>query len=108
MLDLPNGVFLMLVFAGMDAQHMEAKLSREAKEAWEAYLAEKDPARSDKLEKRWNEAKGELNSFRRQQVAGGEGPQQGCKVGPACRAAAEGAPCERCCSGPGHQGWRRP
>ena len=76
----------------MDPQQVEEKLSREAKEAWEAYLAEKDPARSDKLEKRWNKAEGRLDSFRNQQVAGGENPSLGCKVGPAWRAAAGGAP----------------
>ena len=65
--------------AGMDAQQVEDKLTREAKEAWEAYLAEKDPARSEKLEKRWNKAQDALDSFRRQQVAGGEDSNQGCK-----------------------------
>ena len=81
-----------MMAAGMDAQHMEAKLLDEANAAWEAYLAEKDPARSDKLEKRWNKAEGRLDSFRNQQVAGGENPSLGCKVGPAWRAAAGGAP----------------
>ena len=64
----------------MDAQQVEVKLTREAKEAWEAYLAEKDPARSDKLEKRWNKAEERLDSFRRQQVAGGEHLNKGCKI----------------------------
>ena len=60
----------------MDAQHVEDKLRREAKEAWKAYLAEKDPARSEKLEKRWNKAQDALDSFPRQQVAGGEDPNR--------------------------------
>ena len=64
----------------MDAQQVEVKLTREAKEAWKAYLAEKDPARSEKLKERWKEAKDELNSFRRQQVAGGEHLNKGCKI----------------------------
>ena len=83
---------------------MEAKLSREAEEAWEAYLAEKDAARSDKLEKRWNKAEERLDSFRRQQVVGGADPNQGCKVGPAWHAAAGGARCGRHCPGPCQQG----
>ena len=44
--------------------------------AWAAYMAKEDPVKSTKLEKRWNEAKVELNIFQRQQVAGGEGPKQ--------------------------------
>ena len=70
----------MLVAAGMDAQHMEAKLLEEANAAWKAYYAEKDPARSDKLEKRWNKAQDALERFRGQQVAGGENLNQGCKT----------------------------
>ena len=73
-LKLPSGVFSLLMAAGMDAQQVEDELTRGAKEAWEAYLAEKDPARSAKLKKRWNKAQDALDSFRRQQVAGGEDP----------------------------------
>ena len=89
--------------AGMDAQHVEDKLTRQAKEAWEAYLAEKDPARSEKLEKRWDKAQDALDSFLNQPVAGGADPNQGCKVGPAWCAAAGGAPGGRLCPGPCHQ-----
>ena len=58
--------------AGMDAQHVEDKLTRQAKEAWEACWAEKDPARSEKLQKRWNKAQDALDSFLNQSVAGGD------------------------------------
>eukprot|EP00891_Asterochloris_glomerata_P002315 jgi/Astpho2/2315/fgenesh1_pg.00042_%23_2_t len=53
------------IYLCMDAQHMEAKLLDEANAAWEAYLAEKDPARSDKLEKRWNKAQDTLERVSR-------------------------------------------
>ena len=59
---------------------MEAKLLEDVKEAKKALLDEVDPAKKEELRMMWNEAKGELNSFRRQQVAGGEYPNQGCKV----------------------------
>ena len=70
----------MLLAAGMDAQQLEGKLEEDVEKAWAAYMAEEDPVKSTKLEKRWNEAKDELNSFRRQQVAGGEDSNQGCKI----------------------------
>ncbi len=64
----------------MDAQQLEVKLMEEVEEAWKSFEAEGDPIRSSKLEMRWQEAKAELNIFRRQQVAGGEDPNQGCKI----------------------------
>ena len=63
----------------MDAQHMEAKLLEDVKEAKKALLDEVDPAKKEELRMMWNEAKGELNSFRMQQVAGGEDLSRGCK-----------------------------
>ena len=65
--------------AGMDAQDMEAKLVRDVDKAEAALLAEKDPANKVELRLIRKEAKEELNIFRRQQVAGGEGLNQGCK-----------------------------
>ena len=62
----------MLVAADMDLQQMEAKLSGDVEEAKAAWRAEKDPANKEGLWLMWKEAKDELNSFRRQQVAGGE------------------------------------
>ena len=70
----------MLVAAVMDAQQLEVKLMEEVEEAWKSFEAEEDPIRSSKLKMRWEEAKAELNNFRRQQVAGGEDPSQGCKI----------------------------
>ena len=65
-LDIRRGTsYHLLMAAGMDAQHMEAKLLDEANAAWEAYLAEKDPARSDELEKRWNKAQDTLERVSR-------------------------------------------
>ena len=66
--------------AGMNAQLMEATLVREVKEAKQAWQAEKDPVNKEGLWLMWEEAKKELNSFRMQQVAGGEGCKQGCKT----------------------------
>ena len=65
--------------AGMNAQHMEATLVGDVKEAKQAWRAEKDPVNKEGLWLMWEEAKKELNSFRRQQAAGGEGPNQGCR-----------------------------
>ena len=48
----------------------------EAKAAWRA---EEDPVNKEGLWQMWKEAKDELHSFRRQQVAGGEDPKQGCR-----------------------------
>ena len=70
----------MLMAAGMDVQQLKNELVEDVEKAWAAYEAEKDPVRSSKLKERWRQAKEELDSFRRQQGAGGEGPQQGCKV----------------------------
>ena len=53
---------------------------RDMNKAETALLAEKDPANKAELRLIWKEAKDELNSFRRQQVAGGEDPKQGCKI----------------------------
>ena len=94
--------------AGMDAQDMEAKLVRDVEKAEAALLAEKDAANKAELRLIRQEAKEELNIFRRQQVAGGADPNQGCKVGPAWHAAAGGAPCGRRCPGSCHQGWQGP
>ena len=69
----------MLMAAGMAAQDMEAKLVGDVSKAEARLLAEKDPANKAELRLIWKEAKDELNSFRRQQVAGGEDPQRGCK-----------------------------
>ena len=69
----------MLVAAGMDAQQLEAKLVGEVKAAKDALLAEMNPANKAELRMMWKEAKADLNSFRRQQVAGGEDPNQGCR-----------------------------
>ena len=90
--------------AGMDAQDMEAKLVGDVDEAKAAWRAEEDPANKEGLWQMWKEAKDELNSFRRQQVVGGEDPKQGCREWPAWRAAAGGAPCGRWWPGPRHQG----
>ena len=65
--------------AGMDAQDMEAKLVGDVDEAKAAWRAEEDPANKEGLWQMWKEAKDKLNSFRRQQVAGGEDPKQGCR-----------------------------
>ena len=70
----------MLVAVVMDAQQLEVKLMEEVEEAWKSFEAEEDPIRLSKLKMRWEEAKAELNNFRRQQVAGGEGPSQGSKI----------------------------
>ena len=69
----------MLMAAGMDAQQLEAKLVGEVKAAKDALLAEMNPANKAELRMMWKEAKDDLNSFRRQQVAGGEDPDQGCR-----------------------------
>ena len=66
--------------AGMNAQDMEAKLVRDVEKAEAALLAEKDPANKAELRLIRQEAKEELNIFRRQQVAGGEGLNQDGKV----------------------------
>ena len=66
--------------AGMDAQDMEAKLVRDVEKAEAALLAEKDPANKAELRLIRQEAKEELNIFRWQQVAGGEGLNQDGKV----------------------------
>ena len=42
--------------------------------------AEKDPANQQGFWLMWEKAQERLHSFRMQQVAGGEGPNQGCKV----------------------------
>ncbi len=70
----------MLMAAGMDAQDMENKLLAEVREARKALLDEVDSAKKDELRMMWREAKEELNIFRRQQVAGGEDAEQGCKI----------------------------
>ena len=62
----------MLMAAGMDAQDMENKLLADVGEAKKALLDEVDSAKKEELRMMWKEAKDELNSFRRQQVAGGE------------------------------------
>ncbi len=67
----------------MDAQQLEDKLVGDVKAAREALLAEVDPVNRAELRMMWKEAKDELNSFRRQQVAGGEGSKQGCRACPA-------------------------
>ena len=69
--------------AGMDAQLMEATLVGDVKEAKQAWQAEKDPVNKEGLWLMWEEAKKQLNSFRMQQVAGGEDPKQGCRACPA-------------------------
>ena len=66
--------------AGMDAQLMEATLVGEMKEAKQAWLAEKDPVNKEGLWLMLNKAEERLDNFRRQQVAGGEDPKQGCKT----------------------------
>ena len=63
----------------MDPQRIEAKLLRDVNKAEKAWLAEEDEAKSEKLEKIWLRAREELNSFQRQQVAGGEDSNQGCQ-----------------------------
>ena len=55
---------------------MEAKLLEDVREAKKALLDEVNPAKKEELRMMWNEAKGELNWFRRQQVAEGEHPKQ--------------------------------
>ena len=60
--------------AGMDAQHVQDKLTREVKEAKDAWVAEEDPAKSSKLHIIWKQAEERLDSFRNQRVAGGEIP----------------------------------
>ena len=67
--------------AGMDAQHMEAKLEADVNKAEAAWLVEKDPANKAGLWLLLKDARDELKGFRRQQVAGGKDPNQGCKVG---------------------------
>ena len=84
----------MLVAAGMDAQQLEDKLVGDVKAGREALLAEVDPVNKAELRIMWKEAKDELNSFRRQQVAGGEDSNQGCRGRPAWHAAAGGVPWE--------------
>ena len=46
----------------------------DVEKAWAAYMAEEDPVKAPKLEKRWKQASAQevLDSFRRQQVAGGK------------------------------------
>ena len=93
----------------MDAQQLEGKLVEDVEKAWAAYMAEEDPVKSSKHEKLWREAKEELNSFRRQQVAGGEDPKQAARFDlHGVRQAAGGVPYGRHCPGPCHQGWQRP
>ena len=70
----------MLVAAGMDAQQRENRLSRDAEEAKKAWLNEKDPDKSSKLQIIWKEAEDRLERFETQQVAGGKDPNQGCKI----------------------------
>ena len=70
----------MLMAAGMDAQDMENKLLADVREAKVAWVAEEDPAKSSKLHIIWKQAEERLDSFRNQQVAGGEDPKQGCKI----------------------------
>ena len=62
---------------------MEAKLEGDVNEAKAAWLVEKDPVNKEGLWLLLNDAKNELKSFRRQQVAGGEGSNQGCRACPA-------------------------
>ena len=69
-----------MMAAGMDAQHMEAKLEGDVNEAKAAWLVEKDPVNKEGLWLLLKDARDELKSFRRQQVAGGEDPSQGCNV----------------------------
>ena len=69
--------------AGMNAQDMENKLLADVREAKKTLLDEVDSAKKEELRMMWKEAKDELNSFRRQQVAGGEGSKQGCRACPA-------------------------
>ena len=66
--------------AGMDAQRMEAKLEADVNKTEAAWLAEKDPVNKEGLWLLLKDARDELKSFRRQQVAGGEDPNQGCKI----------------------------
>ena len=70
----------MLVAAGMDAEHYLEKLEIHVKEAKKAWLNEKDPDKSSKLQIIWKEAEDRLERFETQQVAGGEDPNQGCKI----------------------------
>ena len=98
----------MLVAAGMNAQQLEDKLEGDVTAASKALLADKDPANREELRMMWKQAEERLDSFRRQQVAGGADPKQGCKVGPAWRAAAGGAPGGRLCPGPCNQGGAGP
>ena len=48
----------------------------DVKEAKQAWLAEKDPVNKEGLWLMWNKAEERLDSFRRQQVAGGEIPSR--------------------------------
>ena len=70
----------MLLAAGMDAQQLEGKLVEDVEEARAAWLAEKDGAIAPRCKEIYMQAKEELDRFRRQQVAGGEDPKQGCMV----------------------------
>ena len=65
---------------GMDAQLMEAKLEADVNKMEAAWLAEKDPANKDGLWLLLKDARDELKSFRRQQVAGGEDPKQAARL----------------------------
>ena len=67
----------MLVAADTDLQQMEAKLLEEVEEAKKAWLAEKDEAIASRCKDIYMQAKEELDSFRRQQVARGEDLNQG-------------------------------
>ena len=62
----------MLMAAGMDAQDLENKLVADVREAKKALLDEEDPAKKLELRMMWKQAKEVLDSFRGQQVAGGE------------------------------------
>ena len=64
----------------MYAQQLEAKLLKAVKKAEAAWLDEKDEDLASKREKIYMRAKDELERFRRQQGAGGEDPNQGCKI----------------------------
>lgn len=64
----------------MDAQHIEKQLLAEADKAEEAWLAEEDEAKKLMRKQIWTRKRDALESFRCQQVAAGEDPNQGCKA----------------------------
>ena len=59
----------------------EAQLVADVEKAKQEWMAEADSARRSILQLIWERAEERLESFRnsRQQVAGGEDPDQGCK-----------------------------